>query len=492
MEGVPHYMLDILEPIKKYSVGDFQRDVDKILEEEEKKDKTVILTGGTGLYINSITEGLSELPASDPKMREEFMKLSSEELYEELKKVDPEGALEIHKNNKKRVERALEVYKLTGEKFILKLLPSGVLHGGTCIIGPGVVVDPKVLLDELASLETRGARTDHVLISDRAHVIMPYHVKLDELKEANAGEMKIGTTKKGIGPCYADKIWRDGIRMVDLLDMDKFAKKLKYNLEAKNEIITKIYGAEPLDYDKILADYTEYANKIRNRIIDTIPVVNKALDEDKLVLFEGAQALVLDINYGTYPFVTSSSPTTGGVTTGAGVSPRKIDKGIGVMKAYTTRVGEGPFVTELHGEFGEKVRQLGGEYGAVTGRPRRCGWMDLVVGKYATMINGLTDIVITKIDVLSGLGTLKICTAYEVDGEIYEFMPADTEMLYRAKPVYEELPGWDEDITQVKCYDDLPENCKKYLKRIEEIVGCPISVVSVGPDRSQNIHIREI
>ena len=381
---------------------------------------------------------------------------------------------------------------VNGEKFILKLLPSGVLHGGTCIIGPGVVVDPKVLLDELASLETRGARTDHVLISDRAHVIMPYHVKLDELKEANAGEMKIGTTKKGIGPCYADKIWRDGIRMVDLLDMDKFAKKLKYNLEAKNEIITKIYGPEPLDYDKILADYTEYANKIRHRIIDTIPVVNKALDEDKLVLFEGAQALMLDINYGTYPFVTSSSPTTGGVTTGAGVSPRKIDKGIGVMKAYTTRVGEGPFVTELHGEFGEKVRQLGGEYGAVTGRPRRCGWLDLVVGKYATMINGLTDIVITKIDVLSGLGTLKICTAYEVDGEIYEFMPADTEMLYRAKPVYEELPGWDEDITQVKCYDDLPENCKKYLKRIEEIVGCPISVVSVGPDRSQNIHIREI
>lgn len=381
---------------------------------------------------------------------------------------------------------------VNGEKFILKLLPSGVLHGGTCIIGPGVVIDPKVFLDELHSLEIRGAKTDHVLISDRAHLIMPYHIRLDELKEAAAGDRKIGTTKKGIGPCYADKITRDGIRVVELLDMERFAKRLKTNLDAKNEIITKIYGAEPLSYEKILADFTEYAEKIKHRIIDSIPVINKALDEDKLVLFEGAQAMMLDINYGTYPYVTSSSPTLGGVTTGAAVSPRKINKGIGVMKAYTTRVGEGPFVTEIPGEFGEKMREIGGEYGAVTGRPRRCGWLDLVVGKYATTINGLTDIVITKIDVLSGLGTLKICTAYEVDGKIYESVPADTDMLYRAKPVYEELPGWDEDITKVKNYEDLPENCKKYLKRIEEIVGCQISVVSVGPDRSQNIHIREI
>ncbi len=381
---------------------------------------------------------------------------------------------------------------VNGEKFILKLLPSGVLHGGTCIIGPGVVVDPKVLLDELASLEVRGAKTDHVIISDRAHIIMPYHVKLDELKEANAGDKKIGTTKRGIGPCYADKISRDGIRMADLLNMDRFAEKLKYNLEAKNEIITKIYGAEPLSYEKILADYKEYADKIRHRIVDTIPLLNKALDENKLVLFEGAQAMMLDINYGTYPYVTSSSPTTGGAATGAGVSPRKIDKGIGVMKAYTTRVGEGPFVTELTGEFGEKMRKIGGEFGAVTGRPRRCGWLDLVVGRYAALINGLTDLVITKIDVLSGLGTLKICTAYDIDGTIYESMPADTDLLAKAKPVYEELPGWDEDISQVKTFDELPENCKKYLKRVEEIVGCQISVVSVGPDRNQNIHIKEI
>ncbi|RXZ27571.1 adenylosuccinate synthase [Fusobacterium necrophorum] len=381
---------------------------------------------------------------------------------------------------------------VNGEKFILKLLPSGVLHGGTCVIGPGVVVDPKVLLEELASLETRGAKTDHVIISDRAQVIMPYHVKLDELREAKEGGLKIGTTKKGIGPCYEDKISRYGIRMADLLDMPQFEEKLKRNLAMKNEIFTKIYGVEPLDYDKILADYKGYIEKIKHRIKDTIPIVNKALDENKLVLFEGAQAMMLDINYGTYPYVTSSSPTTGGVTTGAGVSPRKIDKGIGVMKAYTTRVGEGPFVTELLGEFGEKVRQIGGEYGAVTGRARRCGWLDLVVGRYATMINGLTDIVITKIDVLSGLGKLKICTAYEIDGERYESVPANTDLLYRAKPIYEELDGWDEDITKVQKYEDLPENCKKYLKRIEEIVNCKISVVSVGPDRTQNIHIHEI
>ncbi|MBQ3437130.1 MAG: adenylosuccinate synthase [Fusobacterium sp.] len=381
---------------------------------------------------------------------------------------------------------------VNGEKFILKLLPSGVLHAGTCIIGPGVVVDPKVFLDEIASLETRGSKTDHVIISDRAHIIMPYHIKLDELREGVEDRIKIGTTKKGIGPCYADKISRDGIRMSDLLDLKQFEEKLRMNLKEKNEILTKIYGVEPLDFNTIFEEYKIYREKIKHRIVDTIPIVNKALNENKLVLFEGAQAMMLDINYGTYPYVTSSSPTLAGVTTGAGISPRKIDKGIGVMKAYTTRVGEGPFVTELHGEFGEKIRKIGYEYGAVTGRPRRCGWLDLVVGKYATEINGLTDIVITKIDVLSGLGKLKICTAYEIDGKIYEYMPADTQSLYRAKPIYEELDGWEEDITQIKNYDDLPENCKKYLKRIEEIVNCPISVVSVGPDRSQNIHIREI
>lgn len=381
---------------------------------------------------------------------------------------------------------------VNGEKFILKLLPSGVLHGGTCIIGPGVVVDPKVLLDEIASLEKRGAKTDHILISDRAHVIMPYHIKMDEIRENNENRTKIGTTKKGIGPCYADKISRDGIRMSDLLNLETFEKKLRFNLKEKNEIFTKIYNVDALDFDEIFNNYKIYIEKIKHRIVDTIPIINKALKDDKLVLFEGAQAMMLDINYGTYPYVTSSSPTLGGVTTGAGISPRMIDKGIGVMKAYTTRVGEGPFVTELDNELGEKIRKIGYEFGAVTGRPRRCGWLDLVVGRYATEINGLTDIVITKIDVLSGLGKIKICTAYEIDGKVYDYVPADTNLLYKAKPIYEELDGWDEDISKIKNYEDLPENCKKYLKRIEEIVDCPISVVSVGPDRNQNIYIRKI
>ena len=382
---------------------------------------------------------------------------------------------------------------VNGEKFILHLLPSGMLHGnGKCIIGPGVVIDPKVLLHELAQLEEKGAKTDHLLISDRAHLIMPYHVELDGLKEEARGDDKIGTTKRGIGPCYSDKIGRCGIRAVDLLDMEVFARKLKINLDEKNELFTKIYGVEEMDFDTILADYKGYAEKIKHRIIDSVPMINEALDSDKMVMFEGAQAMMLDINFGTYPYVTSSSPTTGGVTTGVGVSPRKIDKAIGVMKAYTTRVGEGPFVTELNDETGELLRSVGAEFGATTGRPRRCGWLDAVVGKYAVDINGLTDVVITKIDVLSGLDTIKICTGYEIDGEVYTSVPSSIEKLAKAKPVYEELPGWTEDITQMKEYDQLPENCKKYIARMEELVGCQITMVSVGPDRTQNIFLHDI
>lgn len=382
---------------------------------------------------------------------------------------------------------------VNGEKFILHLLPSGMLHGqGKCIIGPGVVVDPKVLLKELSTLEEKGAKVDHLFISDRAHIIMPYHVQLDILKEEKSGVNKIGTTKRGIGPCYADKFSRVGIRAVDLLDMEIFGEKLKRNLEEKNELFAKIYNAPEMSYEEIFEEYKGYAEKLKHRIIDSVPEINEALDQDKFVLFEGAQAMMLDINYGTYPYVTSSSPTSGGVTTGAGVSPRKIDRVIGVMKAYTTRVGEGPFVTELDNELGEKIRQVGGEFGATTGRPRRCGWLDLVVGKYAVEINGLTDVVITKIDVLSGLDTIKICTGYEIDGKVYTTVPAATEKLARAKAVYEELPGWTEDITQIKDYELLPENCKKYIKRMEEILGCQITVVSVGPDRTQNIFLQEI
>lgn len=382
---------------------------------------------------------------------------------------------------------------VNGEKFILHLLPSGMLHGnGKCIIGPGVVVDPKVLLKELKTLEEKGAKIDHLYISNRAHLIMPYHIKLDEVKENARGKGKIGTTKRGIGPCYSDKIARCGIRMVDFLNMEAFAEKLRINLEEKNAMFTKIYGEEALDYDSILNDYKYYAEQLKHRIIDSVPEVNKALDENKFVLFEGAQAMMLDIDYGTYPYVTSSSPTAGGVTTGAGVGPRKIDKIIGVMKAYTTRVGEGPFVTELDNELGETLRTTGGEYGATTGRPRRCGWLDVVVGKYAVSINGLTDVVMTKIDVLSGHETLKICTGYEIEGEVFDTPPASIERLEKAKPVYIEVPGWTEDISAIRNYDELPSNCKAYIKKVEELIGAPISMVSVGPDREQNIFINQI
>jgi adenylosuccinate synthase len=274
--------------------------------------------------------------------------------------------------------------------------------------------------------------------------------------------------------------------------MEAFAEKLKMNLEEKNAMFTKIYGEEALDYDTILNEYKLYAEELKHRIIDSVPEVNKALDENKFVLFEGAQAMMLDIDYGTYPYVTSSSPTAGGVTTGAGVGPRKIDKIIGVMKAYTTRVGEGPFVTELDNELGETLRTTGGEYGATTGRPRRCGWLDVVVGKYAVAINGLTDVVMTKIDVLSGHETLKICTGYEIEGEITDTPPASIERLEKAKPVYIEVPGWTEDISAIRNYDELPSNCKAYIKKVEELIGAPISMVSVGPDREQNIFINQI
>lgn len=383
---------------------------------------------------------------------------------------------------------------VNGEKFILHLLPSGMLHGnGKCIIGPGVVVDPKVLLKELATLDAKGAKTDHLFISDRAQLIMPYHVMIDGLKEdrASAGN-KIGTTRRGIGPCYSDKISRQGIRVVDLMDTETFARKLKHNLEEKNELLQKIYEVEPMSYEAILEEYKGYADQLRHRVIDSTPVIHQALADDKFVLFEGAQAMMLDIDHGNYPYVTSSSPTAGGVTVGAGVSPRRIDRIIGVMKAYTTKVGEGPFVTELLDETGEKLRAIGHEFGATTGRPRRCGWLDLVVGKYATDINGLTDIVITKIDCLSGFDTIKVCVAYEIDGKMHTSVPASTESLSRAIPVYKELPGWTEDITQMKQYDELPENCKNYIKFMEDFLGCQITVVSVGPDRTQNIFLKDI
>lgn len=380
-----------------------------------------------------------------------------------------------------------------GEKFILHLIPSGILNSkGMCLIGPGVVVDPQVLLHEIEILESKGIDTSKLYISNRAHIIMPYHVELDKAKEEQRGKNKIGTTKRGIGPCYGDKISRTGIRAVDLLDEEVFKEKLEINVKEKNQLFENVYGYKALSYEKILNDYKGYIAKLKDRIIDTIPVVHNAIKNNELVLFEGAQAAMLDINYGTYPYVTSSSPTSGGALTGVGVPHTAIDKVIGVMKAYTTRVGEGPFPTELMGVEGENLREAGGEYGATTGRPRRCGWFDGVVGRYAVMINGITDVVLTKIDVLSGLDTIKVATKYRIDNEIYETVPASIQTLAKAEPIYEEVAGWQEDISGIKTYDELPENTKKYIKKIEEIIGTKISMVSVGPDRDQNIFINKI
>lgn len=380
-----------------------------------------------------------------------------------------------------------------GEKTVLHLLPSGVLHqDALCIIGPGVVVDPFVLLKEIDELESRDVNTEHVKISGRAHLIMPYHVKLDELQETRLAGNKIGTTKRGIGPCYADKYTRIGLRACDLIDFDNFKSKLATTLSIKNEQIVKLYGEQPFDYEALAEQFKEIRERLLPRIIDAVTTVNDALDQNQNVLFEGAQANMLDINYGTYPYVTSSSPTAAGVCEGAGVSPFKLDHVIGVVKAYSTRVGEGPFITELLDETGEELRKAGNEYGATTGRPRRCGWLDLCVVKQAARINGLTDLVVTKIDVLSQFKTLPVCIGYELNGKVTTSIPASLEEYAKAKPVYRMMEGWEEDITGIRKFEELPENCRKYLALIEEITGTRISLVSVGPDRENNIILHDL
>ena len=382
---------------------------------------------------------------------------------------------------------------VNGEKFILHLLPSGVLHQeAKCVIGPGVVVDPFVLLEEIRMLEERGLSCDHIRISDRAHIIMPYHIYQDELQEQHSGAKKIGTTKRGIGPCYADKYARHGIRMCDLKDFAVFEEKARRFLADKNLLFTQIYGGEAMDADEMIARFSAIRDQIVGRLCESVSEVNRDLDEGKDVLFEGAQAAMLDINYGTYPYVTSSSPTSAGVCTGAGVAPSRISQVIGVVKAYSTRVGEGPFVTELNDETGERIRTNGGEFGATTGRPRRCGWLDLNVAKHAALINGLTDIVLTKIDVLSGLDELYVCVAYDVDGVRYDYMPSSLEDIARAKPVYQVFDGWDEDITKAATFDELPENCQAYVRFIEDFIGVRVSIISVGPDRVNNIFLHDI
>lgn len=377
---------------------------------------------------------------------------------------------------------------VNGQKHVLHLLPSGVLHEDSlCIIGPGVVCNPFVLIKEMNQLKESGLSTDHIIISDRAQILMPYHCYQDELEEA-AAVNKIGTTKRGIGPCYEDKYARRGIRYHEFLDRDHFNARLKDVLEKKNKMFTAVYGGKTMDYDEMVKQIDEIRETITPMIKETVHLVNKAIDDDKIVLFEGAQAAMLDINYGTYPYVTSSSPTAAGVTVGAGVGPNRIGRIIGVVKAYSTRVGEGPFVTELEDETGEQLREVGHEFGATTGRPRRCGWLDLLVVKHAGMINGLTDIVLTKIDVLSGLDEIKVCTGYEIDGEVLDYVPSDQMDVAKAVPVYTTLPGWKEDISKCRTYEELPENAKKYVEFIEEVTGVPVAMISVGPDRENNIY----
>lgn len=378
-------------------------------------------------------------------------------------------------------------------KYKLRLLPSGILHKDkVCIIGNGVVIEPKVFLSEIDGLIEKKVNMSNLKISTRAHVLMPYHKILDELQEEDLGENKLGTTKNGIGPCYMDKASRLGIRIVDLMNKEVFAKKLKFNVELKNKLLKKLYNHDGINYEELLKEYLEYAERLRPYVADTTTILNKAIKEKKNILFEGAQATMLDLDHGTYPFVTSSYPAAGGACTGSGVGPRKIDNVIGVVKAYSTRVGEGPFPSELFDDVGQFIRDKGGEYGTVTGRARRCGWLDACVIKYASYINGLDSVAITRLDILDELEKLKICVAYKYNGEILEDYPADLDILSKVEPVYEEFDGWKTSTTNIREYDKLPENAKKYLKRLSEVIDTEISIVSVGAGRDETIIIKDI
>ncbi|WP_102348086.1 adenylosuccinate synthase [Bacillus sp. Marseille-P3661] len=380
-----------------------------------------------------------------------------------------------------------------GEKYKLHLIPSGIFFDDKiCVIGNGMVIDPKALVTELKYLHDKGVNTDNLRISNRAHVILPYHLKLDEVEEERKGANKIGTTKKGIGPAYMDKAARIGIRIADLLDREEFERKLTQNLEEKNRVLEKLYNAEGFKLEEILEEYYEYGQQFAKYVCDTSVVLNDALDEGRRVLFEGAQGVMLDIDQGTYPFVTSSNPIAGGVTIGSGVGPSKIDHVVGVCKAYTTRVGDGPFPTELNNEIGHQIREVGREYGTTTGRPRRVGWFDSVVVRHARRVSGITDLSLNSIDVLTGIETLKICVAYQYNGQVINEFPASLKILAQCEPVYEELPGWSEDITGVKSLDELPENARHYVERVSQLTGIPLSIFSVGPDRNQTNMIRSV
>lgn len=377
--------------------------------------------------------------------------------------------------------------------YKLHLIPSGIFYKDKIsVIGNGMVVDPKALVEELKYLHDQSISTENLRISNRAHVILPYHIKIDEVEEERKGANKIGTTKKGIGPAYMDKAARVGIRIADLLDKEVFTEKLKRNLQEKNRLLERFYDTEGFKLNDILNDYYEYGQQIKQYVCDTSVVLNDALDAGRRVLFEGAQGVMLDIDQGTYPFVTSSNPVAGGVTIGSGVGPTKINQVVGVCKAYTSRVGDGPFPTELHDEVGDQIREVGREYGTTTGRPRRVGWFDSVVVRHARRVSGITDLSLNSVDVLTGLETVKICTAYRYKGQVMKEFPASLTMLAECEPIYEELPGWNEDITGCKTLDELPENARHYIERVSQLTGIPLSIFSVGPDRTQTNVVRSV
>ncbi|GGL03419.1 adenylosuccinate synthetase [Sphaerisporangium melleum] len=379
------------------------------------------------------------------------------------------------------------------QKYALHLLPTGVLSPDVIpVIGNGVVIDPGVLLSEIDGLRQRGISCDRLLISANAHLIMPHHKALDKVTERYLGKARIGTTGRGIGPAYGDKIARMGVRVQDLLDPGILGKKIEVALNEKNQVLTKVYNRRGIEPKRVLEEYLGYAERLKPHIADTSLILNRALDQDKVVLLEGGQGNLLDIDHGTYPFVTSSSPTSGGACIGSGVPPTRLTRVIGILKAYTTRVGSGPFPTELTDEMGDWLRTTGGEYGVTTGRNRRCGWFDAIIARYATRVNGVTDFFLTKLDVLSGLERIPVCVAYEVDGVRHDEIPMTQTDFHHAKPIYEEFPGWQEDITEAKTFEDLPKNAQNYVRTLEELSGAPISAIGVGPGRTQTLSLRPL
>jgi adenylosuccinate synthase len=377
---------------------------------------------------------------------------------------------------------------VNGDQFKLHLIPSGILYPHIInIIGNGVVINPKVLLSEMEALAVRGISTDNLRISYNAHLIMPYHIIIDSHSEYHLGKFRIGTTNRGIGPAYSDKAARVGLRVQDMLDLKIFKMKLEQTLKIKNDLMEKVYGLEPLPVGEIIGEYLDYAEKLKKYMVDTTELINDMLDVGKNVLFEGAQGTMLDLDHGTYPFVTSSSPVSGGACVGAGVSPLRINQVIGISKAYITRVGEGPFPTELSDECGDMICTAGQEFGTTTGRKRRCGWFDSLVVRYSTRINGFTSLALMKLDVLSLFKEIKICIGYEYEGKLYDRFPAHQTIVNKCRPIYEMHPGWLCDISSVNRFDDLPIEARNYISRVEELIGTRIEIISVGPGREQSI-----